>query len=178
MDFGAKANILRCLNKLGLELVVVPAHTTAEEIMAYRPAGLMLSNGPGDPTDVPRAIETVERLLGELPIFGICLGHQIIGLALGGSAYKLKFGHRGANHPVQDLRSGRVYITSQNHGFALAAESLRNLPVEITHLNLNDGTVEGLRHRELPVFSVQYHPEAAPGPEDNEYLFQQFLQLL
>ncbi|MFZ5627294.1 MAG: glutamine-hydrolyzing carbamoyl-phosphate synthase small subunit [Bacillota bacterium] len=178
MDFGAKANILRSLNKLGLELVVVPAHATADEIMAYRPAGLMLSNGPGDPTDVPLAINTVRQLLGELPIFGICLGHQIIGLALGGSTYKLKFGHRGANHPVQDLHSGRVYITSQNHGFALAADSLQQLPVEITHLNLNDGTVEGLRHKELPVFSVQYHPEAAPGPEDNEYLFQQFLQLL
>lgn len=174
MDFGAKANIVRCLNQRGCEVVVVPPTTTPEEIMTLGPQGVMLSNGPGDPTDVPYAIKTVSNLIGQLPIFGICLGHQIIGLAVGGKTYKLKFGHRGANHPVKDLATGRVFITSQNHGFAVDRQSLPP-DVEVSHINLNDNTVEGLRHKSLPVFSVQYHPEAAPGPMDSEYLFDQFL---
>lgn len=177
MDFGAKANIVRGLSQLGFDLTVVPSHTAAQEILALNPAGIMLSNGPGDPTDVPEAIATVKALLGKLPIYGICLGHQIIGLALGGATYKLKFGHRGANHPVKDLRTGRVYITSQNHGFAVDAKTL-STDVEVTHINLNDQTVEGLRHRHLPVASVQYHPEAAPGPEDNFYLFRDFSRMI
>lgn len=174
LDFGAKANIIRCLNNRGCEVIVVPPTTSAKDIMAMKPSGLMLSNGPGDPTDVPYAIGTVRELVGKLPIFGICLGHQILGLAMGGQTFKLKFGHRGANHPVKDLATGRVYITSQNHGFAVTKESLPK-DVEVSHINLNDQTVEGLRHRFLPVFSVQYHPEAAPGPMDSEYLFDQFL---
>lgn len=174
MDFGAKSNIIRCLNNRGCEVIVVPPTTSATAIMDLNPSGIMLSNGPGDPTDVPYAIETVKDLMGKLPIFGICLGHQIIGLAFGGKTYKLKFGHRGANHPVKDLISGRVYITSQNHGFAVKKESLPK-DVEISHINLNDNTVEGLYHKHLPIFSVQYHPEAAPGPMDSEYLFDRFL---
>ncbi|CCO07208.1 glutamine-hydrolyzing carbamoyl-phosphate synthase small subunit [Desulforamulus hydrothermalis] len=174
LDFGAKANIIRCLNNRGCEVIVLPPTTAAADILALNPQGVMLSNGPGDPTDVPYAIQTVKQLIGQLPIFGICLGHQILGLAVGGKTYKLKFGHRGANHPVKDLVSGRVYITSQNHGFAVAAESLPP-DVAVSHLNLNDNTVEGLCHKYLPVFSVQYHPEAAPGPMDSEYLFDRFL---
>ncbi|WP_273483222.1 glutamine-hydrolyzing carbamoyl-phosphate synthase small subunit [Desulforamulus ruminis] len=174
MDFGAKANIVRCLNNRDCEVVVVPPDTAAEEILALQPKGIMLSNGPGDPTDVPKAVETVRRLIGQLPIFGICLGHQIIGLAMGGRTYKLKFGHRGANHPVKDLRTGRVYITSQNHGFTVDQDSLPP-EMEVSHINLNDHTVEGLQHKTLPIFSVQYHPEAAPGPMDSEYLFDHFL---
>ncbi|MEW6696022.1 MAG: glutamine-hydrolyzing carbamoyl-phosphate synthase small subunit [Bacillota bacterium] len=174
MDFGAKANIVRCLNNRDCEVVVVPPATGAAEILALNPKGIMLSNGPGDPTDVPYAIETVRQLIGKLPLFGICLGHQIIGLAVGGKTYKLKFGHRGANHPVKDLASGRVYITSQNHGFTVDKDSLPP-DMEVSHINLNDNTVEGLCHKNLPVFSVQYHPEAAPGPMDSEYLFDRFL---
>lgn len=174
MDFGAKSNIIRCLNNRGCEVVVVPPTTSVENILELNPSGIMLSNGPGDPTDVPYAIETVKELMGKLPIFGICLGHQILGLAFGGKTYKLKFGHRGANHPVKDLASGRVYITSQNHGFAVEKESLPK-DVEVSHINLNDNTVEGLCHKSLPIFSVQYHPEAAPGPMDSEYLFDSFL---
>lgn len=173
IDLGAKRNIARSLAAQGLEVVVVPARSTPDEIMALEPAALMLSNGPGDPVDVPGAIETVRALLGRLPIFGICLGHQVLGLAMGGRTYKLKFGHRGANHPVKDLRTGRVYITSQNHGFAVDAASLPP-EVEVTHVNVNDGTVEGLRHLRLPAWSVQYHPEAAPGPTDSAYLFAEF----
>ncbi len=178
MDFGAKANIMRCLNELGCDLTVVPSQTTAEQIMELNPDGIMLSSGPGDPERVPYAIKTVQELLGKKPIFGICLGHQILGLALGGKTYKLKFGHRGANHPVKDLASGRVHITSQNHGYAVDQESLQSLPVEVTHLNLNDNTVEGIRHQELPAFSVQYHPEASPGPTDSRYLFERFLAMM
>jgi carbamoyl-phosphate synthase small subunit len=177
LDFGAKANICRSLSRLGFDLTVVPSYTTPQEILALNPAGLMLSNGPGDPADVPEAVATVKALLGKLPIYGICLGHQIIGLALGGNTYKLKFGHRGANHPVKDLHTGRVYITSQNHGFAVDAATLGK-DVEVTHLNLNDQTVEGLRHKQLSIASVQYHPEAAPGPEDNFYLFGDFSQMI
>ncbi|MBM7855140.1 carbamoyl-phosphate synthase small subunit [Desulfohalotomaculum tongense] len=177
VDFGAKQNIIRCLNNRGCEVVVLPPDTAAEDILSLNPAGLMLSNGPGDPVDVPYAVETVKKLIDKLPIFGICLGHQVLGLALGGKTYKLKFGHRGANHPVKDLATGRVYITSQNHGFAVDAGSLPG-DVEVSHINLNDNTVEGLRHKHLPVYSVQYHPEAAPGPEDSEYLFDVFMELL
>lgn len=178
MDFGAKANILRSLQSFGCHLIVVPATTTAEEILALQPDGVFLSNGPGDPQDVPYAVETVKKLIGKKPIFGICLGHQLIGLALGGMTYKLKFGHRGSNHPVKDLTTGRVYITSQNHGYALSVESMKNTEAVITHVNLNDNTVEGIRHQYLPVFSVQYHPEAAPGPVDSLYLFQQFMDMM
>ncbi|WP_418790514.1 glutamine-hydrolyzing carbamoyl-phosphate synthase small subunit [Phosphitispora sp. TUW77] len=178
MDFGAKLNIARSLYDLGCEVVVVPATTTANEVLALNPDGIMLSNGPGDPENVPFAIETVKKLIGKIPMFGICLGHQVIALALGGRTYKLKFGHRGANHPVKDLAAGKVHITSQNHGYAVAAGSLPQDEVIVSHINLNDGTVEGLKHKYLPVFSVQYHPEAAPGPWDSEYLFDQFMQLI
>ena len=178
MDFGAKANILRSLHSFGCHLIVVPATTSAEEILALQPDGVFLSNGPGDPQDVPYAVETVKKLIGKMPIFGICLGHQLIGLALGGMTYKLKFGHRGGNHPVKDLLTGRVYITSQNHGYALSVESLKNTETIITHVNLNDNTVEGIKHKYLPIFSVQYHPEAAPGPVDSMYLFQQFMDMI
>lgn len=178
VDFGAKANIMRCLSNLGCDLTVVPAQTTAEEILKLNPDGIMLSNGPGDPERVPYAINAVKELLGKKPIFGICLGHQILGLAVGAKTYKLKFGHRGANHPVKDLLSGKVHITSQNHGYAVDQESLQGLPVEITHLNINDNTVEGFRHTELPAFSVQYHPEASPGPTDSRYLFDRFMAMM
>lgn len=177
VDLGIKLNILRQLTAYDLDLVVVPNRASAAEILALEPRGVVLSNGPGDPKDVPETIATVRELIPRLPIFGICLGHQILGLALGGDTYKLKFGHRGSNHPVKDLLTGRVYITSQNHGYALAAESLPPA-VEVTHRNLNDGTVEGIRHRELPLYSVQYHPEASPGPEENRYLFEEFVRLV
>jgi carbamoyl-phosphate synthase small subunit len=169
---------MRCLTNLGCDLTVVPAQSTAEEILQLNPEGIMLSNGPGDPERVPYAINTVRELVGKKPIFGICLGHQILGLALGAKTYKLKFGHRGANHPVKDLLTGKVNITSQNHGYAVDQQSLQGLPVEITHLNINDDTVEGFRHTSLPAFSVQYHPEASPGPNDSRYLFDRFMAML
>lgn len=175
MDFGAKANIIRSLVKHGCRVTVVPCTTTFDEIMQFKPDGIMLSNGPGDPKDVGYAVETVKKLIGKLPIFGICLGHQIIGLALGGDTYKLKFGHRGGNHPVKNLITGKVTITSQNHGFAVREDSLNPDEVVISHINVNDRTVEGLQHRHYPLFSVQYHPEAAPGPQDSEALFEQFV---
>ena len=178
IDFGAKENIIRSLRGYDCDLVIVPAKTTAQEILDHNPDGVMLSNGPGDPTDVPYAIDEVKKLIGKKPLFGICLGHQIIGLALGAKSFKLKFGHRGSNHPVQDLETGKVYITSQNHGFALSEEGLAEKNILITHKNLNDNTVEGLEHQEFPVFSVQYHPEAAPGPEDSAYLFDKFLKMM
>lgn len=178
MDFGGKRNIVRSLQNFGCEVVVVPAQTTAEEVLNYNPDGIMLSNGPGDPVDVPYAIEAVRQLIGKKPIFGICLGHQIVGLALGAKTYKLQFGHRGANHPVKDLKSGRVHITSQNHGYVVDEESIKALDVEVSHINLNDGTVEGIRHKTYPLFSVQYHPEASPGPTDSEYLFEEFIDLI
>jgi len=177
LDFGIKRNILRLLVRQGCEIEIVPAQTTAREILARSPAGVLLSNGPGDPAAVNYAVQTVGRLLGKVPLFGICLGHQILALALGGKTYKLKFGHRGSNHPVKDLRTGRVEITSQNHGFAVARDSLPEA-VEITHLNLNDGTVEGIVVRDIPAFSVQYHPEAGPGPHDSRYLFDRFIDLM
>ena len=176
-DFGIKANILRRLTDLGCEVTVVPSDTGPEDILKMNPDGIFLSNGPGDPEGVAYAIENVINLIGKKPIFGICLGHQIISLALGGKTYKLKFGHRGGNQPVKNLKTGKVEITSQNHSFAVDPDSL-DQKVEITHVNLNDQTVEGLRHKELPVFSVQYHPESSPGPHDSGYLFDEFINLM
>ena len=176
-DYGMKENILRLLRQKGFGVTVVPASTTAEKVLDLNPDGIFLSNGPGDPAALPYAHEAVRGLMGKKPIFGICLGHQILGFAFGGSTFKLKFGHRGANQPVKDLRSGKVAITAQNHGFAVDPGSLP-ANVEVTHINLNDGTVEGMRHKELPIFSVQYHPEAAPGPHDASYFFQQFADLI
>ncbi|PYJ74374.1 MAG: carbamoyl phosphate synthase small subunit, partial [Verrucomicrobia bacterium] len=176
-DYGMKENILRLLRQKGFGVTVVPASTTAEEVLALDPDGIFLSNGPGDPAALPYAHEAVRGLMGKKPIFGICLGHQILGFAYGGSTFKLKFGHRGANQPVKDLRSSKVAITAQNHGFAVDPDSLP-ANVEVTHINLNDGTVEGMQHKELPIFSVQYHPEAAPGPHDASYFFEQFADLI
>ena len=176
-DYGIKENILRLLRQKGFGVTVVPASTIAEEVLALDPDGIFLSNGPGDPAALPYAHKAVHDLMGKKPIFGVCLGHQILGFAFGGSTFKLKFGHRGANQPVKDLRSGKVAITAQNHGFAVDPHSLPP-NVEVTHINLNDGTVEGMRHKELPIFSVQYHPEAAPGPHDASYFFEQFADLI
>jgi carbamoyl-phosphate synthase small subunit len=177
-DYGVKYNILRNLEQRGCQVLVVPALTSTKEVLALKPDGVMLSNGPGDPAANLGIVDIVRELIGRLPIFGICLGHQIIGLALGGTTFKLKFGHRGANQPVLHLPTGRVEITSQNHGFSVELESLKNQEVELTHINLNDRTLEGLRHRQLPLFSVQYHPEASPGPHDASYLFDHFLTLM
>ena len=176
-DYGIKFNILRGLVEAGCDVTVVPAWTAAEEVLALEPHGIFLSNGPGDPAAVAYAAENVRKLVGRCPIFGICLGHQILGLALGGRTFKLKFGHHGGNQPVMDLTTGKVEITTQNHGFAVDADSLKGA-VEVTHVNLNDRTVEGLRHREHPIFSVQYHPEASPGPHDADYLFDRFRGLM
>ncbi|MEW6185606.1 MAG: glutamine-hydrolyzing carbamoyl-phosphate synthase small subunit [Thermodesulfobacteriota bacterium] len=178
LDCGVKYNILRSLEKRGCQVLVVPAQTQAREILEYQPQGLLLSNGPGDPAANPGIVQTVQNLLGLLPIFGICLGHQIAGLALGGTTFKLKFGHRGANQPVKYLKTGRVEITSQNHGFSVDISSMNDPEVELTHINLNDQTLEGLEHKRIPLFSVQYHPEASPGPHDASYLFDHFLSLM
>ncbi len=172
-DFGMKQNILRSLRQTGFSVEVVPAETPAAEVLAKKPDGVFLSNGPGDPAALDYAKDNVKQIVGQLPVFGICLGHQILALALGGKTFKMKFGHRGANHPVKDLRSGAVAVTSQNHGYAVDAQSLPS-DVEITHLNLNDGTVAGLRHKTHQAFSVQYHPEASPGPHDALYFFEEF----
>ena len=177
-DFGVKRDILRHLSKQGCDVTVYPATTHADEILAERFDGLMLSNGPGDPEPVTYAQENIRQLIGKIPIFGICLGHQLLGLALGGRTYKLKFGHRGGNHPVKDLRNGRIEITAQNHGFAVDPDTLNDKDVELTHINLNDQTLEGFRHRREPVLAVQYHPEAAPGPHDSFYLFGEFMQMI
>ena len=177
LDFGIKQSILRNLKSIGCDLTVVPSFTSYEEIMSLNPDGIFLSNGPGDPKDVPEAVTTVQKLLGIKPMFGICLGHQIMGLAMGADTFKLKFGHRGGNQPVQDLETGKVYITSQNHGYAVDWQTVGN-QVAVTHKNLNDNTVEGIKHKEKRAFSVQYHPEAVPGPEDSKYLFDEFLTLI
>jgi carbamoyl-phosphate synthase small subunit len=176
-DCGIKRNILRQLVSSGCRVTVVPADTTAEEVLALKPDGVFLSNGPGDPEMVPYTIVSVQGLLGKVPVFGICLGHQVLGLALGGRKRKLKFGHHGSNHPVKDLRTGQIAITAQNHNFVIDVDTIRD-QVELTHVNLYDGTVEGMRHRSLPVFSVQYHPEAAPGPHDANPLFGEFVDLM
>lgn len=177
-DYGIKYNIIRNLYKEGFEVIVVPAFTTAERVRRMNPHGIFLSNGPGDPEPVEYAVQTIRELLGYRPIFGICLGNQLAGLALGGRTYKLKFGHRGINQPVRDIQTGKIEITSQNHGFAVDIESLKGEDVEVTHINLNDRTLEGFRHKRLPLFTVQYHPEASPGPHDANYLFNRFKQLI
>ncbi len=177
-DFGIKQNILRLLVDHGCEVTVVPARTSTADVLALKPDGVFLSNGPGDPEPVEYAVENIRKLLGRVPIFGICLGHQLCGLALGGKTFKLKFGHHGSNHPVKNLRTEKVEITAQNHGFCVDPDSLPASDVEITHVNLNDHTNEGMRHRSLPLFSVQYHPEASPGPHDARYLFEDFVTMM
>jgi carbamoyl-phosphate synthase small subunit len=178
LDFGIKWNILRGLKRHGMDVDVVPARTTAEAVLAHKPDGVFLSNGPADPAAVTYAIETAAALIGKTPVMGICLGHQLLGLAVGGRTYRLKFGHHGCNHPVQELSTGDVEITSQNHNFAIDPDSLDGTTTEVTHLNLNDRTVEGIRHRREPMFAVQYHPEAGPGPHDPYYLFARFRDLI
>ncbi|MBI1979780.1 MAG: glutamine-hydrolyzing carbamoyl-phosphate synthase small subunit [Elusimicrobia bacterium] len=182
LDFGVKQNILRCLAARGCRVTVLPAQSSSKEILSHNPDGVLLSNGPGDPAAVTYAIATIQDLIQissqkkpSLPLFGICLGHQLLGLALGGKTFKLKFGHRGSNHPVKDLKTGKIEITTQNHGFCVDMESLAGKDVELTHSNLNDGTLEGMRHKNLPIFSVQYHPESSAGPHDSRYLFDRFI---
>jgi carbamoyl-phosphate synthase small subunit len=177
-DFGIKLNILRMLTREGCRVTVVPAETSAEDVLELKPDGVFLSNGPGDPEPVDYAVRAIRKLLGRVPVFGICLGHQLTGLALGGRTYKLKFGHHGGNHPVRNNTTGKIEITAHNHNFAVDPDSINLNEVELTHVDLNDQTLEGLRHRTLPLFSVQYHPEAAPGPHDSQYLFRDFRQMM
>jgi carbamoyl-phosphate synthase small subunit len=178
LDCGMKFNIARSLARRGCHVTVVPAYTSSAEIRALNPDGIVVSNGPGDPEPLRYVVDTIKDLIPDYPIFGICLGHQILGLAFGGRTYKLKFGHRGANHPVRHLRTGKVEITAQNHGFCVDMDSMKDRDIEVTHINLNDQTLEGIRHRRLPILSVQYHPEASPGPHDSTYLFDEFVTLL
>jgi len=178
LDCGIKFNIMRMLERAGCQIMVFPSHTPADQILATEPDGVFLSNGPGDPAALHQVIETVRGVLGKRPVFGICLGHQVMGLALGGRTFKLKFGHRGANQPVKDLTTDKVEITSQNHGYCVDIDSLSHASVRLTHLNLNDNTLEGMEHLEIPAFSVQYHPEASPGPHDASYLFERFIELM
>jgi carbamoyl-phosphate synthase small subunit len=178
LDYGIKYNIIRLLEKFGCEVIVLPASTTTETIKAISPDGIFLSNGPGDPEPVSYAVKTIRELLSYRPIFGICLGIELLGLAFGGDTFKLKFGHRGANHPVKNLITGRIEITCQNHGFAVDLDSIKDNDIEITHINLNDHTLEGLRHKQLPILAVQYHPEASPGPHDARYLFSEFVNMM
>ncbi len=178
MDTGVKYNILRLLAERNCKVTVVPASATAEQIFKLQPDGIMLANGPGDPAAVPYVVETVKKLLGKVPMFGICLGQQMLGLAMGGKTFKLKFGHHGGNHPVKDLKTGKVHITVQNHGFCVDIDSLPKEDLEITHINLNDQTLEGIRHKKLPIFSVQFHPEAGPGPHDARYMFDNFIEMM
>lgn len=178
IDCGMKAHIPRMLTEAGCQVTMAPATVSADQILKLRPQGLFLSNGPGDPEGLPYLVSTVRQMIGKLPIFGICLGHQVLGLALGGKTYKLKFGHHGSNHPVLDLQTGRVEITAQNHGFSVDPSTIPNQAVEVTHLNLNDKTCEGMKHKEYPIFSVQYHPEASPGPHDAGHLFQRFVKMM
>ncbi len=178
IDFGIKQNILRMLVSCGCNVTVYPAGTSAEDILAKKPDGVFLSNGPGDPEPVDYAIETIKKLLGKVPIFGICLGHQLLGLAMGGKSFKLKFGHHGANHPVKHLCTDKIEITSQNHGFCIDPDSLKDKDVRVTHINLNDNTLEGFACNNTPAFAVQYHPEASPGPHDSAYLFEKFTSMM
>jgi carbamoyl-phosphate synthase small subunit len=178
MDFGMKAGVVRSLLARQCDVIVVPARTTADEILAWKPHGVMLSNGPGDPESAPYAIETVRSLIGQVPVFGICLGHQFMALACGAQTEKMRFGHRGVNHPVKDLRTGKIAITSQNHGYVVNPDSLDGTDLVLTHINQNDGTVEGMAHRKHPAFCVQYHPEARPGPDDSDYLFDEFMLMM
>lgn len=177
-DYGIKRNILNKLSRVGCQVTVVPARTSAEDALRLKPDGIFLSNGPGDPEPLEYAVDIIRNLLGRVPVFGICLGHQLMGLAFGGKTFKLKFGHRGGNQPVKNLLTGRVEITAQNHGFAVDPDSIDQGEVQLTHVNLNDHTLEGMRHRSIPAFSVQYHPEASPGPHDSIYLFDDFKQLM
>ncbi len=177
-DFGIKQNILRMLTREGCKVTVVPAETSADDVLGMKPDGVFLSNGPGDPEPVDYAVKAIRGMMGRVPVFGICLGHQLCGLALGGKTYKLKFGHHGGNHPVKNNATGKVEITAHNHNFAVDPESINANEVELTHVDLNDNTLEGLRHKTLPLFSVQYHPEAAPGPHDSHYLFKDFRSMM
>jgi carbamoyl-phosphate synthase small subunit len=178
LDCGVKFNILRELAKNDCRVTVLPASTTSKEILANKPNGILLSNGPGDPAALPYIVNTVRELIGKVPIFGICLGHQMLGQAMGGKTYKLKFGHHGGNQPVKDLRTGKVAISVQNHGFCVDIDTLNKKDIEITHINLNDNTLEGMRHKRLPIFSVQFHPECSPGPHDAEYMFYNFTEMM
>jgi len=177
-DYGIKRNILKNLARIGCDITVVPSFASAEEVLSSKPDGVFLSNGPGDPEPLAYAVSNIRKLVGRVPMFGICLGHQLMGLAFGGKTFKLKFGHRGGNQPVKNLLTSRVEITAQNHGFAVDPNSLNQNEIDLTHLNLNDHTLEGIRHRNLPAFSVQYHPEASPGPHDSRYLFEEFQRLM